>query len=136
MVRIIIILFCTMLSAQETEKRVLLTPVLASDVANRLLECVDLEKVYHSQKIIINSYRTMENELRYSLEFQRSEADRLKRVNLSKDEIIESLYEDKNALQQAHSREKRKNGFFSVNSISKIAVGFLAGVITAKAISN
>lgn len=135
MVRLIIFLFCTILSAQETEKRVLLTPVLASDVANRLLECVDLEKVYHSQKIIINSYRTMENELRYSLEFQRSEADRLKIVSENKDIIIESLYEDKNSLQEAYNKEKNKNKIFSVSSITKITGGVLIGFLVANSMN-
>lgn len=113
MVRMLLLLLCIQIYGQETEKRALLTPVVASDVMNKLLECVELESVYQMQKVMIGSYRTMENELRYSLEFQRSEAERLKRVNLLRDEEVNTLMADRNALQKRLNTLERRTGVFS-----------------------
>lgn len=133
MVRIIFLLLC---GASFSQDSISVRTIKAESVLNKLLECHELEKQYNRQNIIIKSYAHVESELSLSLIYQKSENERLKRVNEYSEQIQNSLYEDLNICQKKYQREKRKSGLFSFQSFGKMAIGIAIGVVGGKILLN
>ena len=121
---ILILLFSISVSAQIKEaKRIDLSPVTSNNSMNRIIECYELEIQYHIQKELLKVSRNIERDLRYSLEFQQKESERLKRVNEWKDETIELYILDTNALKKENERLRNQNKFFSLPTLRDVGIG-------------
>lgn len=121
---ILILLFSISVSAQIKEaKRIDLSPVTSNNSMNRIIECYELEIQYHIQKELLKVSSNIERDLRYSLEFQQKESERLKRVNEWKDETIELYILDTNALKKENERLRNQNKFFSLPTLRDVGIG-------------